>query len=450
MDQAPAPQAAAEDPSHQAVFWRRLLHRWLIEYNPLYLLSAALVLAGVTLVSRGFAREGAVYGSIGVAAIAEVYSLALIGGAALLMRIGLRRPAVLLSLLAILYQCDLTLHTETSVYLSPFGIAASSAWLALFVGKLFALAWALRLRLSRSAIAVPVVGALGLTIVPHFFHHVTPHVRTVLVASWVFALFAAGLWTSRTVTSRVSLDSTQQAMMRRVLRASWAMMAVLAFAHALFWTSEYNLETAAVWPVALLLATRWIRRELTLWGAVLATLLLVGLLMPGHLAMTSLMAAVTLTLHALRKPCRLEASPSSQNAPYRTHGGEARKSEWLPVSFAPASRQALARLLTGALVCVYVSLWTRGWSGGPWPGHVIALDVLLTLGLAVMFFKVKVRTALVPLLGVYFHMAVQTHLVTAPRTLLQWGNLSVGVGFALLIGSVGASWLMRRRFGIRE
>ena len=50
-------EAAAEDPSQQTAFWRRLLHRWLIQYNPLYLLSAALVLAGVILAAHFVFRE---------------------------------------------------------------------------------------------------------------------------------------------------------------------------------------------------------------------------------------------------------------------------------------------------------------------------------------------------------------------------------------------------------
>ena len=45
-DDAPGPGAS---------YTRRLLHRWLVEYNPLYLLSAALVLAGTFLCSRGLA-----------------------------------------------------------------------------------------------------------------------------------------------------------------------------------------------------------------------------------------------------------------------------------------------------------------------------------------------------------------------------------------------------------
>jgi len=74
------PRATTEDSSR---YWRRLLHRWLIEYNPLYLLSAMLVLGGMILTSQGLARQSSLYGPLGVAAIAELYALALIGGAAL-------------------------------------------------------------------------------------------------------------------------------------------------------------------------------------------------------------------------------------------------------------------------------------------------------------------------------------------------------------------------------
>src|SRR5690606_9630249 len=102
-----APRAAmqhtASEAAHDAhAFWRRLLHRWFVEYNPFYLLSATLVLGGMILTSRALAAGGGVYGQVGVAAIAELYASALIGGAALLTRIGQRRPAVMLAVLTVL------------------------------------------------------------------------------------------------------------------------------------------------------------------------------------------------------------------------------------------------------------------------------------------------------------------------------------------------------------
>src|SRR5580704_8246864 len=148
---------AAPDPG--ASYVRRLLHRWLIEYNPLYLLSAALVLTGTFLCSRGLARDDRVYGPLGVALIAELYAACLIGGAALLMRIGHRRPAVMLALLTILYQWDLTLHTERTPY---FGAWAAAAWVVVFAAKLYGLAWAMKLRLSRGASAAAILAGIGL------------------------------------------------------------------------------------------------------------------------------------------------------------------------------------------------------------------------------------------------------------------------------------------------
>ena len=110
-----------------ADYWQRLLHRWFVQYNPIYLVSAMLVLGGMITAARGLAHEGSLYGPLGIAIIAEVYALALIGGAALLTRIRQKRPAVLLALITIAYQSDLTLHTETCAFLGGIGIAASVA-----------------------------------------------------------------------------------------------------------------------------------------------------------------------------------------------------------------------------------------------------------------------------------------------------------------------------------
>src|SRR5687767_4219871 len=120
MDCAPSPTTSSS--------LHPLLHRWFVQYNPIYLVSAALVLAGMILTSRGLAHEGSLYGFLGVAAIAEVYAFALIGGAALLVRIGQPRPAVMLAILTVLYQSDLTLHTETCANLGSIGGVAGIGW----------------------------------------------------------------------------------------------------------------------------------------------------------------------------------------------------------------------------------------------------------------------------------------------------------------------------------
>jgi hypothetical protein len=78
---------------------QRLLHRWFVEYNPFYLLSAMLVLVGMTALAHAAAQAGSGEGAIG-----EVYAFSLIAGAALLVRIRQRRPAVMLGLLTVVYQ----------------------------------------------------------------------------------------------------------------------------------------------------------------------------------------------------------------------------------------------------------------------------------------------------------------------------------------------------------
>ena len=281
---------------------RRLLHRWLVEYNPLYLLSAALVLLGTQLMARGLAGSGGVFGQVGVAAITELYAWVVIGGAALLTRIHLRRPGVLLVLIAVLYQFDLTLHTETMVYLGRAGAVAGFVWLVSFVGKLYAVTWAVRLRASRSAFAIPALGALGLAVLPRYCAELGPRMSTVLVASWLFALFASGLWTLRRVTSVVPLDAWGSTVLQRALKATWSLWAVLGLAHVWFWSDEYNLQLAILLPLGALLCTRWLRNENATSCVVGATLLFVAAILPSYLWLTALFAGVTLCLHAFRRP----------------------------------------------------------------------------------------------------------------------------------------------------
>lgn len=185
---------------------RALLHRWFVQYNPVYLASAAFVLAGLTLVSREASESVAGLGRFGVAAVAEVYAFTLIAGAALLVRVDQRRAAIMLGLLAVLYQGDLTLHVETSAYLGDAGLVAALVWVVLFVVKLYALAAALQLRASRSAIVVPALGALGLALLPRMLREVAVEDRTTLVALFVFGVGAAALWTRRDVESAVGFD----------------------------------------------------------------------------------------------------------------------------------------------------------------------------------------------------------------------------------------------------
>lgn len=387
--------------------WQRLLHRWFVEYNPLYLLSATFVLVGVNKLSEALARSA--YSAITVAAVAELYAWTLIASAAFLMRVGLRRPAVMLALLTALYQCDPTLHTETCAYLGSAGVPAAALWVASFIGKIFALGWAFQLRFSLAALLVPALGALGVVLIPPFLSQVNPTRMTSVVTIWLFALFAGGLWGSCRVTSRVALDPWAQTVFERVVRATWAIWAILTLSHVWFWADEFGLKLAALVPATLLLLTRWSRRELHVWIGLVGALLL-GRVMPHLFATTALLAAGTLVWHA----------------------------------FSATAPQARARFAAGAVSASYLALWTAGWWGGAWPLHGLVPDALFVAGLLLTIWKLRVRiSGLLPLGLGTLHLGLERGILRPPRSELEWALTYIGLGFATLFTSLFASWRLR-------
>jgi hypothetical protein len=438
---------AAPDPG--ASYVRRLLHRWLIEYNPLYLLSAALVLTGTFLCSRGLARDDRVYGPLGVALIAELYAACLIGGAALLMRIGHRRPAVMLALLTILYQWDLTLHTERTPY---FGAWAAAAWVVVFAAKLYGLAWAMKLRLSRGASAAAILAGIGLAFFPLYMNRLEPREAGSLVAAWAFAL--ASLHRSSAVTSLAPLEGWGATVLRRAVAAAWILSALLVSGHVLFWSSQGEIFLPALLPVVPLICVRGVRSEARVWALVLGTLLIVAAAMPAAFSVTALLAAAALCLRALspsfpgeRRPAQAGARPEP---PYRAAvSSDPPEEPEIAVSFVPVrvDHDAMKRLLAGTVFALYLSVWTLGWSGGAWPAHVVALDVALTVVMVAAAWRARARIAIVPLLGSYVHLVVQAGLVPVPRTLVEWGASAVGLGFALLLASLVTSYRLRTTAG---
>lgn len=426
---------------------RRVLHRWFVQYNPTYLLSAALVFAGCFLWSRGAVHEASLGATLGIPLVAEVYAASLIGGAALLTRIGQRRPAVLLALIAIVYQWDTTLHTEACAYLGAVGVAATVAWFALFVGKLLALGWALRVRLTRSLVGGAVLAAAGLASMPWLLRQVGANGGGALVAVLVFAL--GSLDVGEGVVSVVPLDAWGQTVLRRVSRAAWIMSGVLVSLHVAMWWMSSQLSLVAALLALPLLAVRRVRSEVRTWGLVLATLALAALVRPEAFFVTALLAAVALGLRVLAPrlplvavPRRTEARPASE--PYRAR--EAGEPPLQAVVYVTRSLDAgeRSRALAGALFAAYLGAWTFRWSGGGWPAHAVTLDVALGLVVAIGLWRTRARTSLLaPLLATYAHAALRAHLVPIPRSGVAWGETIVGLGFALLAASLVTSYRLR-------
>jgi hypothetical protein len=439
--------------------WQPLLHRWFVQYNPIYLVSAMLVLGGMITVSRGLAHEGSLYGPLGVALVAEVYACSLIGGAALLTRIGQRRPAVILALITILYQSDLTLHTETCSFLGLAGAVASLTWLGLFVGKLYALAWALRIRLARRAIATAAFGALGLTVGPHVLGRFDPPTSGIVVAVFVFVL--GSLYHSsheQAATSLVPLDDWGRTVLRRSVRATWIVWAVLLALHVLFWSTQHSIRLSALVPTLALLAARRMRTESRVWAAVVSVLLVVLVVAPEALSPFALLAALTLAQRAFSRVPAVGATQDDgapiacERSPYRARGSSAEgfesavrpESTQAPArAFVPVDAAARLRLLSGALFGVYLSAWTFGWSGGALPAHVLVLDAALVTVVALMVWRLRARLVLAPLAATCVHGLAASGLVPPPRSALEWGGAAVALGFLLLVGSLATSYRLR-------
>lgn len=394
-------------------FWRRLFHRWFVEYNPLYLLSAALVLGGTILCSRGLSSDGSVYGGLGVAAVAELYAGALIAGAALLMRIGQRRSAVLLGLLTIVYQADLTLHTETCPNLGLAGILGSLAWLAVFEVKIATLASALRVRVSRAMLGVTRLGTVGLALLPYLLSRIDERTTTFVVAGWLFALSALAKRAHRTsgVESLVDLDAWGATVLRRVTRTAWLSWGLLLGLHVLFWSSQYHLSRTALVVVAPLLVVPWLASERQIWVTVACALLLARL-SPSSFSASAVVAASALAIHAVR--------------------------------LAAEEPRALGRRYAiASLFALYLSAWTLGWSSGPWPAHVLSIDLLLSLAIVLAVWRLRARGALLPFALVWTHFLVRSNLVPAPHSLVEWGATCIASGFVLLATCLAVGYALR-------
>jgi hypothetical protein len=225
------------------------------------------------------------------------------------------------------------------------------------------------------------------------------------------------------------------------------MWATLALLHVVFWCAAYQVSALVLLPVGLLLATRWMRLEASVWLTTTGTLLLVGWMMPGAMSSAAIMAASVLCLRALRRPTWSEQGidEARSTAPYRVpRTGEPPRPRPATLSFTRSERESMLRLSIGAFCSLYLSVWTIGWSGGSLPEHVIALDLLLAAATALVIWKARAWSALAPLAAMILHLAIQRRQLTAPASPAQWGVSAVGLGFGLLVASLLVSFRLRK------
>ena len=421
-----------------------LVHRWFVQFNPFYLLSAALVFYGSSLLTADLANQGSLAWTVLSALVSQVYAFALLGGAALLVRIDRRRPAVMLALLFLLYQWDLTLHTETSAYLGGAGFLSVMVWLLVFVEKLLAIGWALRIRFAPRFFAAAVLGAVGLAFGPRLIPELGSVASGMMVGAWIFALGALGPF-SEGITSLVELDPWGRTVLRRATRAAWIASGVLLGIHVFyFWAKNHEITLSAALPAFPLLYVRKVRSEAVAWGYVLGVLAFVALGAPGLLWGTALLTAAALVLRALSPTFRAEEvrRPGAfvPQPPYRASRSPESPPPEATVSLAPSvGRGERMRAYAGAVFAVYLGVWAAGWEGGTWPEHIALLDVALTAAVLFAVWRFRLYSPLVPLAACY------ANLVPAPESTVAWGASTIGLGFALLAGSLAVTYRFRTR-----
>lgn len=432
------------------VFWQRLLYRWFVEYNPAYLLSAAFVFGGCFLWSRGVVHDDALTSTLGIPLVAELYAVALAGGAALLTRLGQRRPAVMLGLIFVVYQWDTTLHTEACAFLGAFGTYAALGWLAIFGGKMWAIARALRIRVAPRMVAAFSIAAVGLVLFPRVLPLVGARGAGSLLAAWSFAL--ASLARGGELESKDALDAWGTTVLRRATHAVWAISAAMLLVHATMWCGNAEVSLAPLVAVAPLLFVRRIRSELRTWAMIAATLVSTAWIAPEAFFAACVATAGALLLRIFAPDfaaiaSRRAAEPERVRVPYRAGARAYACEPRFVVEHEPApalDAAEIARAWAGVLFASHLAAWSVTWSHGAFPSHVLLLDEALTLAAALGARLTRAKTPFaVPLIALYTDLVVRGNLLPVPHSGVAWGELAIALGFALLGGSLFVSYRLR-------
>ncbi|MEM1034449.1 MAG: hypothetical protein AAGN82_29195 [Myxococcota bacterium] len=423
---------------------RRLFHRWFVEYNPLYLSSAALVLVGVNLLSEGMVNRGFGHAQLGVPALAEAYGWALIAGAALLVRIDARRPAVMLALLAALYQCDVTLHTVSSVYLGRVGMVTGALWWLSFVAKLVALARAMRIRASRAAYALASFSAVGIVVLPHVIRRAAPHHAELAVGGWLFLVLGAGATVRLRLASVDALDGWGRTVLRRASRALWGGWAGALALHVAYWAADLGVSIRGAGLAGVLVAAATRPRRARAAVGLTVVVAITALVAPRLTSPICFMVAAATALRAWREPqLRMRATPppAAVTAPYRRGGRLAPPPPPTTSALAPPPPPVRRAWALFSVFAGFGAVWTAGWRPGSDLAHLPWLDLVLTLVVVSACLWWREAYGIVPVMGLHFHHLFVLGYV--PRGALEWGAALVGLGFALLLGSLIAQYVVR-------
>lgn len=399
---------------------RAVLRHWFVHFNPLYLLSAFCVLSGLFLVNRSLDRlpADAFDGPrLALFAVIQAYEALIVVGAAFLVhRARVVRPAVLLALLEAVFLFDGTLRLESLLLRGPLRFGVTLLWLALIPVKVWGMAAALRVPLTRTHYARIVAAAAVLASTVHLLAHpATDKLLVLQLAAWLGAVVVALLDVNEgPPISRLATRYDECRMAQRCIHGAFRIATGAYFVHVwsyiLTETSAGIAGPAAVAQLgALFLRAALTRpRDTQVWAAG-ALLVCAAAPNPSALPWAALVAGAAFAYRA-----------------------------W---------RDARGRLATGAALAGYAALWIRDWRG--W-GHALpapAVESWPTLGLAMALVVIAWRMrdrlagALVGAGAAYGAALAWPRLV--PRGELARGIAMLAAGFVFCVAGLAVNWWLR-------
>ena len=404
----------------QSSGWHELIHYWFVQYNPLYFFSAMCVLGGVYLLALEL--DGNAAGAHGGWSLAQVflfsviqtYELLLIAAAGFLVhKIGLMRPAVILTLLEGVFLLDCTFRLETISHLGATGTALSIAWVALVPLKAWLLARALGVVLPAAVIWLVTGAAAGLAFMLQTLGMADVNrAMVILVATWWGAgLFAFAVIARPRVKRLPEAGESSPEVSNRVAKSLLFILSGVYFYHVFNYVAWVGIDEGAV--IAPMIGTIFLmlallrRNEKEIWlGALIA--LLSSFAFPPSAFPMCVLVTVTLVLRA--------------------------------------RQSGKARLLVGVVLSAYLASWTFSWSTGV-PSMAPMWSALLAAGgLAFLAWKLREPTAVVALVAGGLAMALHydfNPMFLFPETRLAMGILLVVAGFVALTAGVWVNWCFR-------
>jgi len=395
--------AAPQDPPMTGV---GLLEEWFVRYNPFFIASAGLTLAGAWQLSLGIAELGWDDGSVLPTCVVALYQVLLGLSCGAVARKGTIRPAVILALVQTLFVIDPTFQTNRIAMDATRGIGViatvSSLMLAGLVMRL--VSRALHVSFARGFRPLLFLTVGGIALGPQLLDASILHLANgyLVLVVWGAVVVVTAVRFPVRIEIKGSRDEWAETVARRASVYLNFLFPTACLVHLKGWFDMF--EPGLDWRTPLVLAFALMvaaRREQFVWlGALIA--FSVAFWRPEHTSGALLFIAGLLIVR------------------------------WrLGLSY---------RLAIGAVGAAWTSLVLWQWTGGPFPDAPAALTLLAVFGLIGLAIH---RRSLLPLIPIPF-MARATAWGISGASPMVRGIVLLATGFLFLAAGVVANLYTKR------